>query len=123
MEKQEKSKQNGISFENLKKLSGIISGSELTTIVSNIQKSKVALETFCRNIKEHEAKLKKGEVKAKVSEQPKVAETVETKVEKPVNTDTSALNSEKKSFVIENKTNKENISFNKVQNKDKFNRS
>ena len=59
LENKEKNKQNSVSFENLKKLSSIISGTEMGTLVANISKSKKALDTFCKNLKEHEINLKK----------------------------------------------------------------
>ena len=68
LENKDKNKQNSVSFGNLKKLSGIISGTEINTLVSNISKSKMALDTFCKNLKEYESNLKN---KSKVVE-PKV---------------------------------------------------
>jgi hypothetical protein len=47
LDNKEKNKQNAVSFENLKKLSGLISGSELSSLANYISKSKMALDTFC----------------------------------------------------------------------------
>jgi len=80
LENKEKNKQNSISFDNLKKLSGLISGTELTSLASYISKSKTALDTFCKKLKEHEIALKKAEeTKSKVEET-----VVTTPVQEPV---------------------------------------
>ncbi len=119
MENQEKNKQNSVSFGNLKKLSGIISGSEMTALVSNISKSKMALDTFCKNLKEHENTLKKNAVKASSTQTQPASETIDVvktpqaSVEpKPQFEKTSKPN---KAF---EKPNTQNIKFNKVNQKE-----
>ncbi len=137
MENKENNK-NTVSFANLKKLSGIIGGSELSSLVSNISKSKMALDTFCKNLKEHENKLKKSKVadketKPTQTEQKTItAETPVNEVAKEVKQDLPARNDKKpfeKNFDkakdrfnnnSNNATNNTNgnIKFNKVPQKD-----
>jgi len=112
LENKEKNKQNAVSFENLKKLSGLISGSELSSLANYISKSKIALDSFCKKLKEHENNLKKTKVE--------VVKTVEQKEEilvkedfKPVEKKTFERNSNR-----EPRFNKENNSFNKNQSRD-----
>ena len=109
MENKEKNKQNAVSFENLKKLSGLISGSELSALANYISKSKMALDTFCKKLKEHESKLKKNE-----SVKPAIQESKSTP--KPVTEETPKMNFkavEKKTF--DRNTNRDS-KFNKDQN-------
>ena len=115
---QEKNKQNSVSFGNLKKLSGIISGTEINTLVSNISKSKMALDTFCKNLKEYESNLKnKSKVVEpkveKVSEptdtiQPKVIETKHAFDKKPNQNQNNSFD----------KQNTNGMKFNKVPSKE-----
>ena len=99
MENKEKDKQNSVSFGNLKKLKGIISGTEINGLVSNISKSKLALDTFCKNLKDHENNLKKSVKKAE--EQKETTAKIEPKVEttestpKPLETKTFDKNFKK----------------------------
>ena len=51
LENKEKNKQNSVSFENLKKLSSIISGTEMGTLVANISKSKKGFGYFLQELK------------------------------------------------------------------------
>ncbi|MDY5676936.1 MAG: translation initiation factor IF-2 [Eubacteriales bacterium] len=119
MENQEKNKQNSVSFGNLKKLSGIISGSEITALVSNISKSKMALDTFCKNLKEYENTLKKNAVKVSsaqtqsTSETADVVKTPQTSVEQKLQFEKTS----KPSKAFEN-PNTQNIKFNKVNQKE-----
>ena len=71
LENKDKNNKNAVSFENLKKLSGLISGSELSSLASYISKSKTALDTFCKKLKEHESNLKKAEATKVVATEPK----------------------------------------------------
>ena len=123
MENKEKNKQNSVSFENLKKLSSIISGTEMGTLVANISKSKKALDTFCKNLKEHEINLKK---KQSAEVQKAKAESVQLEQEEPEKVEVEV----KPSAPIANKTqnntaskdknfvNTSNLKFNKVPQKD-----
>ena len=77
LENKDKNKQNAVSFENLKKLSGLISGSELSSLASYISKSKTALDTFCKKLKEHEVALKKAEANKVIVVEPKVEPKME----------------------------------------------
>jgi len=65
-------KQKSVSFDNLKKLSLILSGSELNTMIASISKSKNALDVFCKKLKEFEASLinKKKEIANKEVAKP-----------------------------------------------------
>ena len=125
MEKQETNKKTS-NFENLITLNNILKSNELTTIVANISKSKNMLNNFCKNIKNHEQELKKAAQNVKPVEIIQV-ESVEKKqsapaVEKVVNTDrVKNFDSDKKKDFSKSK---ENIVFNKVQQKDgqRFNR-
>ena len=113
MDNKEKNKQNAVSFENLKKLSGLISGSELSSLANYISKSKMALDTFCKKLKEHEINLKKAESsKAQVVKEEKAVEETQPITFKPV---------EKKPFDRNNRDNRstrdqDNVSNN--QNRD-----
>ncbi len=113
MENKETNKQSSANFENLKKLSSILSGVELSTMASSISKSKVALETFCKALKAHEQSLiknaelekkqeiQKAEVKKVTPPEPKMEEIFE----KPV--------APEKTFVKVNNSPKSNQPFNK----------
>lgn len=124
MENKEKDKQNSVSFGNLKKLKGIISGTEINGLVSNISKSKLALDTFCKNLKDHENNLKKSVKKAE--EQKETTAKIEPKVEttestpKPLETKTFDKNFKKdgNSKFNNQNGNNQNIKFNKVQPRD-----
>ena len=124
MEKQE-NKQKPVTFENLKKLNAIWGGNELNTIVASIAKSRNALDTFCKNLKNHEASLKKQSVVV-APEPKKVEEVVATPVAAPVVAQEKPVSQDKqKSFDRENKRdfNKKDITFNKVPQRDgKFNK-
>ena len=113
MDNKEKNKQNAVSFENLKKLSGLISGSELSSLANYISKSKMALDTFCKKLKEHEINLKKAEsTKAQVVKEEKVVEESQPITFKPV---------EKKPFDRnnrENRPNRDQENTNRNQNRD-----
>ena len=132
MENKEKNKQNSVSFDNLKKLSGLISGSELTSLANYISKSKTALDAFCKKLKEHEIALKKAEetkvkVVEKVVEEPvKQEEPVQNVNFKPVEKKSFERNGNReprfnnreqtpnnKSQIREGKANRENKPFNK----------
>ena len=85
MENKEKNKQNAVSFENLKKLSVLISGSELNSLASYISKSKTALDTFCKKLKEHESNLKKASASKTKVEEVKAIDVVEKEPEQKIN--------------------------------------
>ena len=124
MENKEKSKQ--VSFGNLKKLSRILSGSEINSLVSNISKSKMALDTFCKNLKEHEANLKKAASTPKETKEdtsaPVIAKepVVESKVVSQQNFEKKPFDSNKKpeNRFANNNANNGNMKFNKVGQKD-----
>lgn len=59
--------QNSNSFENLKKLTSIINGSEINELAINIKKSKSALDTYCKALKEKSAKFEKQTVETPVA--------------------------------------------------------
>ena len=127
MKSQEMNKQKSVSFENLKKLNAIWSGNEINSIVSRISKSRSALDSFCKNLKNHEANLKKqASIPAveKATTQTKVVEKTNIVTEEKVDAKVAIVNekSQKKSF--EQKP-RENIVFNKVPQRDanRFNRN
>ena len=108
-------KQKAVSFENLKKLNSIWGGNELNSIVARIGKSRSALDTFCKNLKNHESNLKKQSSKPVLQENidSVKAEVVDqVKTQKPSNTRNNE-NINNRDFVK-----KDNVSFNKVQQKD-----
>ena len=107
MGNQEKNK--AVSFENLRMLGSILSGNELSGIVSGIAKSRNALDVFCKKLKEHEVQLKKQKVVEKAPEEILSNKTV--KQEEP-------------SVKTQNKTDNvkpinKNIQFNKVSKDNK----
>ncbi|MGN0961896.1 MAG: translation initiation factor IF-2 [Christensenellales bacterium] len=124
MENQEINKQKAVSFENLKKLNAIWGSNELSSIITRIGKSRSALDTFCKNLKNHEANLKKQTVPSNANETKKIEDIKSdvpekvTKTSQPKSTD----NSNNRDF---NK--KDKIAFNKIPSKDKdgnrFNRN
>lgn len=65
-----KQKQQSTSFENLKKLGGLLNSNELSSFVGGISKAKKSLDAFCKMLKEKEAQIIAGPAK----EEPKVAE-------------------------------------------------
>ena len=106
MGNQEKNK--AVSFENLRMLGTILSGNELSGIVSGIAKSRNALDVFCKKLKDHEIQLKKQKKVEKVVE--------EVKVEKPV------VENPSPKFQLKNeniKPNNKNVQFNKVSRDNK----
>ena len=132
MENQEKNK-NAISIENLKKIGGILSGSELGGIVSGISKSRKVLDDFCKKIKEHEKVLKLNENKKTVEpkgvkevkevniESTNVSTTVvsveKAKTNQNTNGDHKAKPNFEKSDNKQRQPGRDNQSFNKPQNK------
>lgn len=116
MENKETNKQSSTSFENLKKLSGILSGSELNSIVSSISKSKTALETFCKALKTHEQKLLSTEATVKAKETKVVEPEVKVEVAPVAQKETIApekLSAPEKTFVkVTSNVNKPKDSFN-----------
>ncbi len=58
MENTENKQKSSVSFDNLKKLTTILSSSELSSIVAGISKSKNALDGFCKKLKDRENNLK-----------------------------------------------------------------
>ena len=120
MEKQETNKKTS-NFENLITLKNILKSNELNAIVANISKSKNMLNNFCKNLKNHEQELRKNANAQKVVEEKVVVEKVENKSATIV--DKSAIVQEKhKTFDIDKKKefnkSKENVVFNKVQQKE-----
>ena len=88
-------KQQNTSFENLKKLGGLLNSNELSSFVAGIGKAKKSLDAFCKMLKEKEAQIIAGPVKEeiKVVEKPasdssKISFTpnnnVQRRAEKPV---------------------------------------
>ena len=130
MENKENNKQKSVSFENLKKLSGIISGKELSTMVSNISKSKMSLDTFCKNLKEYEDKLKKANISIQTNNDIKEANVTSTNIKKDIEKQPTTFSTNKsnelKSFdkgFRKDKTNFDNSKFSKFNQKDnKFNK-
>ncbi|MBQ7352063.1 MAG: translation initiation factor IF-2 [Clostridia bacterium] len=135
MKSQENTKQKSVSFDNLKKLNAIWGGNELNSIVARISKSRTALETFCKNLKNKEVELKKQAskqvVEEKVVQSKPVVQSVETtvktsdsnvsKVAKAESSTQSFDRPQKKNF--DQKPNKDGLVFNKVQSKDRFNKT
>ena len=115
MENQE-NKQKSVSFDNLKKLSAILSGSEINSIASGISKSKNALDSFCKRLKERENNLKTQAILAQSKPEPVVV-TVQKK-EVPTETIPSKPKAEKVDMVKKGPNNSGKVSFNKVNNKD-----
>ena len=125
MENQEKNNQKTVSFDNLKKLKGILDGNELNTFVARISKSRTALKTFCDNLKIHESELRKQAERDAVAQsrvqeinKPEVVEddvvhTVEESV-KP-NIENSRVSSNERSA---KDYKAKDIVFNKVNNRD-----
>lgn len=119
MENQEKNKQNSVSFGNLKKLSGIISGTEINSLVSNISKSKMALDTFCKNLKEHENLLKKNAVNNAVTPtQTKSEITSETKNTQATTESKSQIEKTPRPNKTLEKSSNQNVKFSKVNQKE-----
>ncbi len=66
MEKENlKQKQQNTTFENLKKLSGLLNSSELGSFVGAIGKAKKSLDAYCKMLKEKESQIIAKPVKAK----------------------------------------------------------
>ena len=82
MENKNTQNKNSISFEQLKKVSSILNGSELGSFASAIGKAKRALDAYCKTLKEKEANLKNS---PKEVEKPVTADAPKTSVvsEKP----------------------------------------
>jgi len=117
LENKENVKKSSTSFENLKKISAILSGNELSTLVGKITKSRQALDAFCKSVKEKEASLKNKPVTKDTFEKVKA----ETPVEQPKVSNIKTINKERKPF--DNNQNKNsNGNFSKGQLRDnKFN--
>lgn len=116
MENKETNKQSSANFENLRKLSTILSGAELNAMVSSISKSKVALETFCKAIKSHEQNLiKNAELEKKAEKQKAEALKVappEPKMEEIFEKEKPQV--QEKTFVKVNNAPRSNQPFNKT---------
>ena len=54
LENKNNSAQKNTTFSSLKTLSGLLSGTELNSFASAINKAKRALDTFCKQLKEKE---------------------------------------------------------------------
>ena len=113
-----------VSFDNLKKLNAIWGGNELNAIVARIGKSRSALDVFCKNLKSHEASLKKQAQAIKVaSEKLEKEEVVATPSQEKV------VNKPLPKKELPERDNREfkkkdNVVFNKVQPKDnRFNKT
>jgi hypothetical protein len=52
-----KQKQQNNTFENLRKLGGLLNSSELSSFVGSIGKAKKSLDAFCKMLKERKLKL------------------------------------------------------------------
>ena len=89
MENKNNSAQKNTTFSSLKTLSGLLSGTELNSFASAINKAKRALDTFCKQLKEKEvAELNKAKTQAQqkeVVEKPVAAVENVSAPQKPVN--------------------------------------
>ena len=91
-----------VSFDNLKFLSQLVNGNEISQMVTNIKKAKQTLETYYKSIKD---KIKVDATKPQVTVEP--SESVVTKAQ--VETKTVAAPARETSFVKRENANTQTI--------------
>ncbi len=80
MENKNDKNTNALTFDNLRKLSVLLSGNEFNTFVGGINKARKALDAYCKTLKDREvvAAKENAEPQKAVVQQPQVAETIKT---------------------------------------------